>query len=119
MTATKTPPRLQPALQERKAPLGVPFDVSNVSLYVLSDDRNGRYRTTDFNYQDFGTIGVLACFQTPELADRWRTEDPEKLQEVHFDEALDLAKQEEVEAVLIIDWMNDFGQPFGTIVFVA
>lgn len=111
--------RPQPASLEIKDPLGLPFDTACVSLYVLNDEGSGSYRTTDFNYQDFGIIDVLACFQTPELADRWRTDDPERLEEVHFDEALDLAKQEKVEAVLIIDRMDDIGQPSGTVVFVA
>jgi hypothetical protein len=119
MTVQTIQPRPQPEAQETKDPLGFSLDTSSVSLYVLNDQSNGRYRTTDFNYQDYGIIDVLACFQTPELADRWRTDDPEKLKEVRFDEALDLAKQEKVEAVLIIDRMNDVGQPFGTVVFVA
>lgn len=110
------PHLLTQAPESLRDPLGFNVDTASVSLFVLKN--RSSYRTEDFDYPGFGIIDVLMCFQTQELAEETKEESSEVIKEVHFDEALDLAKGAGAKAALIIERVKK-GTPEGRVVFVA
>lgn len=110
------------SLKEQRDPLGFSFDTASASLFVLKIEREGgkeereQYRVADYHYRGFGTIDVLLCFQTQEMA-AYQKEGGELIKQVDFDEALDLAKTEGVKAALIVERMGSH-ETLGRVVFV-
>lgn len=70
------------------------------SVFVLKQP-DGHYEDHKYYYRGFGTIDTLLCFETKELALNGRKVDS-SVEEVNFDEALDLAKKAEQQAALIV-----------------